>query len=60
MVSQLIFKSFIYFEFILVHGVGLVFCLFVCFCMYNPVLPTPFIQVVIFTSLYAFASFVKY
>ena len=57
MVSRLIFKSFIHFEFVLVCGVKLViqFHFFACL-----VLPTPCIEEAIFTPLYAQAPFVKY
>ena len=59
MVLQLMFKSFIHFEFILVYGVSwwssLIFS-----ASTSPVFPTPFIDAAIFTELYACAPFAKY
>ena len=61
MVSWLIFKSFIYFEFIFVYGVSwwssFFFFFFACTC---PVFPTPLIEETVFAPLYAVATFVKY
>ena len=57
MVLQLIFKSFIHFEFILLCGINWGPNLFACV---SPVLPTPFIGETAFTPLYAHALFVKY
>ena len=59
MISRLIFKSFTYFEFILVYGVSWwsSFIFFACTC---PDLPTAFIEEVIFTPFYVPAPFVKY
>ena len=60
MVSSLIFKSFIHFEFILVYGVSWWSSFFFNFACTSPVLPTPFIEETIFTQLFAHASFVEY
>ena len=59
MVSWLIFKCFIHFEFIFVYGVSWwsSFIFFACSC---PGLPTPFVEEAIFTPFYASAPFVKY
>ena len=57
-VSRLIFKSFIHFEFIFVWcKLVLKFHFFAC-C--SPALPTPFVEEAIFTSFHAAAPFVKY
>ena len=59
MVLQLIFKSFIYLEFIFVYDVSWrsSFIFFACSC---PDLSTPFVEQVIFAPFYAPAFFVKY
>ena len=57
MVSRLIFKSFIHFEFILVYGVS---WLSSFIFLHVPVLPTLFIEETIFTPLYTHALFVEY
>ena len=58
MVSQLIFKVFIYLEFIFVYGVSWCssFIFFACSC---PALATPFAEEAIFAPFYAAVPFVK-
>ena len=58
-VSQLIFKSVIHLEFILVYGVSWLveFHFFAYTC---PDLPAPFMEEAIFTPFYASVPFVKY
>ena len=63
MVSHLMFKSFIYFEFIFVLCSFCVvrwWCSFIFFTCICPIFPTPFIEETILTPLYVLASFVKY
>ena len=58
MLSQLIFKSFIPLEFILVYWCMLgVKGFFACSC---PGLPIPFVEEAVLTPFYAASSFVKY
>ena len=59
MVSQLIYKSFNHFEFMLVCGVSW-WSSFIFFACNSTVFPTPFIEETVFTPLDALASFVKY
>ena len=59
MVLQLIFKSFIHLEFIVVYGVTR-WSSFIFFARSCPDLPTPSVEEAIFAPFYALASFVKY
>ena len=56
MVSDLTFKSLIYFKFIFVHSVRVAQA--DSFAYSYPVLPTPFIEEAIFPPLYILSSFV--
>ena len=60
-VSWLMFKSFIHFEFILVYGGSQWSSFFFSFLAWtSPVLPTPFAEETIFTPFYVPVPFVKY
>ena len=59
MALQLIFKSIIHLEFILMYGVSW-WSSFIFFAHSCPDLPTPFVEEAIFTPFYAPASFFKY
>ena len=59
MVLRLIFKSFIYLEFIFVYNVSW-WSSFIFFAYICPDLPTPFVEEAIFTPFYVSDPFVKY
>ena len=59
MVSQLIFKSFIHLEFILVYGVNW-WSRFIFFLHVAVQISIPFVEEAIFTPFYASSLFVKY